>query len=99
MLPKQVAATETLQHLTMVHIRPILEHIRSILFQLSQGGHMRKHISFTATAVFLAVAMIVCIKSTVLATNAGVVRPPAGLSWPIPGSSSYLPIHTLEEVY
>ena len=60
---------------------------------------MRKHISFAATAAFLAVAMIVCIKSAVLATNAGAVRPPVGLSWSIPGSSSYLPIHTLEEVY
>jgi hypothetical protein len=60
---------------------------------------MRKHISFTATAAFLAAAMIVCIKSTVLATNAGVVRPPVGRSWSIAGSSSYRPIHTLEEVY
>jgi hypothetical protein len=59
---------------------------------------MCKHISFTATAELLALTMIVCVKSAVLATNAEVVGPPVGPSWSIASSGSYLPIQT-EEAY
>jgi hypothetical protein len=60
---------------------------------------MRKHASFAVAATIMALAMIFWAKSSVVATNADVVRPKVGLSPYVVMSHPYLPIQVIEEVY
>jgi hypothetical protein len=60
---------------------------------------MRKHTSFAMAATIMALAMIFWAKSSVVATNADIVRPKVGLSPYVVMSNSYLPIQVIDEVY
>ena len=60
---------------------------------------MRKNASFAVAATIMGLAMILWAKSSVVATNAEIVRPKVGLSPYVVMSSSYLPIQVIEEVY
>jgi hypothetical protein len=60
---------------------------------------MRKNISFTVAATILGVGMMVWATCAVVATQAGVARPPVGASAYVVISNSYLPIHVLDEIY
>jgi hypothetical protein len=62
-------------------------------------AHMRKHTSFAMAATIMALAMIFWAKSSVVATNADIVRPKVGLSPYVVMSNSYLPIQVIDEVY
>ncbi len=60
---------------------------------------MRKHASFAVAATIMALAMIFWAKSSVVATNADVVRPKVGPSPYVVMTNSYLPIQVIDEVY
>ena len=60
---------------------------------------MRKHVSFAVAATIMALAMIFWAKSSVVATNADIVKPKVGLSPYVVMIHPYLPIQVIEEVY
>jgi len=60
---------------------------------------MRKHAGFAVAATIMALAMIFWAKSSVVATNADIVRPKVGLSPYVVMTHPYLPIQVIEEVY
>jgi hypothetical protein len=58
---------------------------------------MRKHISFAIAAAILGLVMVSWAKSSVVATQADIVRPKVELSSPM--SNRHLPIQVLNPVY
>jgi hypothetical protein len=60
---------------------------------------MRKHASFAIAATIMALAMIFWARSSVVATNADIIRPKVGLSPYVVMSNPYLPIQVIDEVY
>jgi hypothetical protein len=60
---------------------------------------MRKNASFAVAAAIMALAMIFWAKSSVVATNAEIIRPKAAVSPYVVMTHPYLPIQTYEEVY
>jgi hypothetical protein len=67
--------------------------------QRKVGACMRKNISFTVAATIFGLGMMVWATSAVVATQAGVTRPPVGASTYVVISNLYLPIHVLDEIY
>jgi hypothetical protein len=59
---------------------------------------MRKNTGFAVAATIMGLAIILWAKSSVVATNAEVVRPKVAAS-PYVMTHPYLPIRTIEEVY
>jgi hypothetical protein len=60
---------------------------------------MKKRIGFAIVATIMGLVMILWGKSSVVATNADIVRPKVGLSPYVVMTSPYLPIQAMEEVY
>ena len=60
---------------------------------------MRKHTGFAMAATIVALAAVFWAKSSVVATNAEIVRPKVGLSPYVVMTHPYLPIQVIEEVY
>jgi hypothetical protein len=60
---------------------------------------MRKHASFGIAVTAMALAMIFWAKSSVQATNTDLARSRIGVPSYLVGSSPYLPIQVMEEVY
>jgi len=60
---------------------------------------MRKNASFAVAATIMGLAMILWAKSSVVATNAEIVRPKVGLSPYVVMTHPYLPIQVIEEAY
>ena len=60
---------------------------------------MRKNAVFALAATIMALAMLFWAKSSVVATNAEIVRPKVGLSPYAVMTHPYLPIQAREEVY
>jgi hypothetical protein len=60
---------------------------------------MRKNAGFALAAAIMGLAMILWAKSSVVATNAEIVRPKIGVSPYVVMTHPYLPIQVIEEVY
>ena len=60
---------------------------------------MRKNAVFALAATIMALAMLFWAKSSVVATDAEIVRPKVGMSPYVVMTHPYLPIQAREEVY
>jgi hypothetical protein len=60
---------------------------------------MRKNAGFAVAATIMGLAMILWARSTVVATDAEVIRPKAAVSPYVIMTHPYLPIQRYEEVY
>jgi hypothetical protein len=60
-------------------------------------AHMRKYVGFSVIVAVMALAMVFWARSTVVETNADVVRSSAGISpYDIMSNSKDLPVHHIE---